>query len=58
MYHGCAAGLIFGRAAEEEFADAIVTRNDVVALRRKVVATVDDTIFGASADVTVILKTG
>jgi 2-methylcitrate dehydratase PrpD len=31
VYHGCAAGLIFGRAGEGEFDDAIVTRDDVVA---------------------------
>ncbi len=42
VYHGCAAGLAFGRAGEAEFADAIVTREDIVALRRKVHATVDD----------------
>ena len=41
VYHGCAAGLIFGRAGEGEFDDAIVTRDDVVALRRKVQAVVD-----------------
>lgn len=41
VYHGCAAGLIFGRAGEGEFEDAIVTRDDVVALRRKVQAVVD-----------------
>ncbi len=58
VYHGCAAGLLFGRAAEEEFADAIVTRPDVVALRRKVVATVDDSIDEASADVTAVLTDG
>lgn len=58
VYHGCAAGLIFGRAAEEEFADGIVTRPDMVALRRKVVATVDDAIDEASADVTAVLKDG
>jgi 2-methylcitrate dehydratase PrpD len=58
VYHGCAAGLIFGRAAEEEFADAIVNRADMVALRRKVVATVDDSIDEASADVTAVLKDG
>jgi 2-methylcitrate dehydratase PrpD len=40
VYHGCAAGLLFGRAGEAEFADAIATREDVVALRRKVVARV------------------
>ena len=58
VYHGCAAGLIFGRAAEEEFDDHIVTREDVVALRRKVQATVDNSIREESADVTAILKDG
>jgi 2-methylcitrate dehydratase PrpD len=58
VYHGCAVGLIFGRAGEAEYADAIVTRDDVVALRRKVVATVDDSIDEASADVTAVLRDG
>ncbi|MBK5207149.1 MAG: MmgE/PrpD family protein [Polaromonas sp.] len=58
VYHGCAAGLTFGRAAEEEFSDEIVNRADMVALRRKVVATVDDSISEASADVTAVLKDG
>ena len=58
VYHGCAAGLTFGRAAEDEFADALVTRDDMVALRRKVVATVDDSIDEASADVTALLLDG
>jgi 2-methylcitrate dehydratase PrpD len=58
VYHGCAAGLTFGRAAEEEFEDAVVNRPDMVALRRKVVATVDDAIDEASADVTAVLADG
>ncbi len=58
VYHGCAAGLTFGRAAEEEFADEVVNRADMVALRRKVVATVDDSIDEASADVTAVLLDG
>jgi 2-methylcitrate dehydratase PrpD len=58
VYHGCAAGLIFGRAGEDEFSDAIVNRPDVVALRRKVVATVDDSIDEAAADVTALLADG
>ena len=58
VYHGCAAGLLFGRAGEPEYADAVVRREDVTALRRKVVATVDDSIDEASADVTAILKDG
>ena len=58
VYHGCAAGLTFGRAAEEEFSDEVVNRPDMVALRRKVVATVDDSIDEASADVTAVLTDG
>ena len=58
VYHGVAAGLVFGRAGEHEYDDAIVTREDVVALRRKVVATVDDSIDEAAADVTAVLHDG
>ena len=58
VYHGCAAGLTFGRAGEEEFSDAIVNRPDMLTLRRKVVATVDDSIGEASADVTALLHDG
>jgi 2-methylcitrate dehydratase PrpD len=58
VYHGCAAGLMFGRAGEDEFSDEVVNRPDMVALRRKVVATVDDAIDEASADVTAVLTDG
>src|SRR5690349_3119825 len=58
VYHGCAAGLIFGRAGEEEFSDGFVNDPEVVALRRKVQATVDDTIDEAAARVTAVLKDG
>jgi 2-methylcitrate dehydratase PrpD len=58
VYHGCAAGLTFGRAAEDEFSDEVVNRPDMVALRRKVLATVDDAIYEASADVTAVLRDG
>ena len=58
VYHGCAVGLIFGQAAESEYADDIVTRADVVALRDKVHATIDATINEAAVDVTAFLKNG
>lgn len=58
VYHGCAAGLIFGRASEDEYADEIVNREDVVATRRKVVATVDAGIEEAAVEATAILKDG
>jgi 2-methylcitrate dehydratase PrpD len=58
VYHGCVAGLTVGQATEDEYHDAFVTRPDNVALRRKVVAKVDDSIDEASADVTAILANG
>ncbi len=58
FYHGFAVGLIFGRAGEGEYADAVVRREDVVALRRKVNATVDTSIAEDAADVTVHLRGG
>jgi 2-methylcitrate dehydratase PrpD len=58
VYHGCAAGLTFGRAGEDEYHDAIVTREDMVALRRRVVATVDDRIAEDACEVVAVLKDG
>jgi 2-methylcitrate dehydratase PrpD len=58
VYHGCAAGLMFGHAGEDEFSDAVVNRPDMVTLRRKVVATVDDSIDEAGVDVTAVLTDG
>lgn len=58
VYHGCAVGLIYGRAGEEEYADEMVLDPGVIAIRDKVVASVDDSIDEASADVTAVLKDG
>jgi 2-methylcitrate dehydratase PrpD len=53
VYHACAAGILFGRAGESEFADDVVARPDVVALRARISATVDRAIGEAAADVTI-----
>jgi 2-methylcitrate dehydratase PrpD len=58
VYHACAAAIIFGQAGEAEFADDIVGRPDVVALRDRVNATPDRRIGEASADVTVTRHDG
>jgi 2-methylcitrate dehydratase PrpD len=58
FYHGFAAGLVFGGAGEREYADEIVTRDDIAALRRKVNATVDKSIAEDAVDITVFLKGG
>ncbi len=58
VYHACAAGIFFGQAGEAEFADAIVTRADVMALRERINATIDERIGEASADVTITCRDG
>ena len=58
VYHSAAAGLIFGEAGEHQYDDAIVNRADMLELRSRIVATVDDNIHEASVDATVLLKDG
>ncbi len=58
VYHGVACGLMFGKATEDEYHDALVTRQDMIDLRAKVVATVDDDIKEEQADMVAVLKNG
>ena len=58
VYHSAAAGLIFGEAGEHQYDDAIVNRADMLELRGKIVAVVDDSIHEASVDATVFCKDG
>ena len=58
VYHACAAGIIFGQAAESEFTDAIVARPDVVALRQRIRAEVDPAIAEDAAGVTIASRDG
>ena len=58
VYHACAAGILFGQAAEDEFEDHIVARADVIALRDCIHATVDPAIGEAAADVTITCTDG
>ena len=53
VYHACAAGIVFGQAGEAEFANDVVIRPDLVALRDRVNAMVDAAIGEAAADVTI-----
>src|SRR4029079_18479425 len=52
VYHGCAAGLVYGRAGEGEYADEVVNDPKLVELRGKVNATVDTSICEEAAHVT------
>ena len=58
VYPAAAAGLIFGKAGEDEFDDHIVNRPDMLALRAKIVATVDSNIHEDQVDATAILTDG
>jgi 2-methylcitrate dehydratase PrpD len=58
VYHGCACGIVYGEAGEHQYDDQIVQSPEMVALRAKVNATVDNSIDEASADVTAYLKDG
>jgi 2-methylcitrate dehydratase PrpD len=58
VYHACAAGLLFGRAGEGEFSDAVAARADVIALRGRIEAIADDAIDEAAADLTVTCRDG
>jgi 2-methylcitrate dehydratase PrpD len=53
VYHSCAVGLLYGQAGEHEYTDEVVNRPEVLALRAKVEAIVDDGIDEAQADLTV-----
>ncbi|MEN3365659.1 MAG: hypothetical protein V7606_2933 [Burkholderiales bacterium] len=53
VYHSCAVGLLYGQAGEHEYSDETVNRPEVLALRSKVEAIVDDSIDEASADVSI-----
>jgi len=58
VYHACAAGLLVGHAGEAEFDDEFVVRDDVIALRDRIRATVDASIAEDAADVTITLVDG
>jgi 2-methylcitrate dehydratase PrpD len=53
VYHSCAVGLLYGQAGEHEYSDEVVRREEVVSLRAKVLAVVDERIDEASVDITV-----
>ena len=58
VYHACAAGILFGRAGEQEFSDAVVARPEVIALRDRVHATADAGVDEASADIAITRRDG
>ncbi|HET9823595.1 MAG TPA: MmgE/PrpD family protein [Burkholderiaceae bacterium] len=58
VYHSCAVGLLYGRAGEHEYTDEVVNRPEVLALRAKVEAVVDESIDEASADLVLTTTDG
>ena len=58
VYHACAAIIVTGSAGEAEFSDASAARADLVALRDRVHANVDEAIDESAADVTISCTDG
>ena len=58
VYHAAAFALLHGDGSPRAFSDAAVLDPDVVALRRRVVATADATIHEASAEIAVVFSDG
>ncbi len=58
VYHSCAVGLLYGQAGEHEYTDEAVNRPEVLSLRAKVEAIVDDAIAEASSDITILTTDG
>ena len=58
VYHACAAAIISGQAGEGEFADTVVARPDVIALRERIIATIAPDIAEDAADVTIHCRDG
>lgn len=58
VYHACAAGILLGEVGEHAFSDEVVARADVIALRDRIKASVDDAIDEASVDVAITCKDG
>ena len=58
VYHACAAGIVEGRAGEAEFADAMIARADLVALRQRIEATADAAVAESACDVTIECRDG
>jgi 2-methylcitrate dehydratase PrpD len=58
VYHSCAVGLLYGRAGEHEYSDEVVNRPEVIALRERVEAIVDERIAEASVDLTICTNDG
>jgi len=58
VFHACAAGILLGEVGEHAFSDQVVAREDVIALRDRIKASVDDEMDEESADVTITCKDG
>jgi len=58
VFHACAAGIVLGEVGEAAFADDVVLRADVMAVRDRINASVDDRIDEAAADVVVTCRDG
>ncbi|KIW17933.1 hypothetical protein PV08_05128 [Exophiala spinifera] len=58
VFHGCAVGLLYGRAGPAEYADDIVTSKEVISIRNKVGIMADTTLGADEVHLNMKLKNG
>lgn len=58
VYHGGACGLIFGKATPSQYEDAVVQDPQVIAVRDRIQAEIDDTLAADETKVVVTMKGG
>jgi aconitate decarboxylase len=56
VYHGGAAGLVFGKAGPGQYADEVVTSQEVVSVRDRIDATADKSLNADEAEIIVELE--
>ena len=55
VFHGCAVGLLYGKAGPAQYADGVVRNADVIAIRDKVEASISDSLGADQCKLTVSL---
>ncbi|KAK6381027.1 hypothetical protein LTS17_005228 [Exophiala oligosperma] len=58
VYHGGAAGLVFGRAGPAAYEDAVVTSDEIIGVRDKIDALADDTLGADETEIVAEFRDG
>ena len=58
VYHGGAVGLVLGKAGPAQYADEVVAGDDVVSVRDRIEATVDETLGADETEIVILFEDG